>query len=99
MILYRIRGCAELWKGCGKLAISPRVSTNRTVLEKRFKRVCAKFKSQEKAFNLTLEQITIKDIKAPDLVELFSTEDPTALIQSFKAINGMAFIPEEINEN
>jgi hypothetical protein len=95
MILYRIRGRAELWEHCGMLAISPRVNTNKTALTKGFKELCTKYKRKNIAFDLTFEQLKLKTIKASDLVEVFATEDPTLLIKSFKAINRCTFAPGE----
>jgi len=87
MILYRVRGKAEIFKGCGMVDIIPDVGTNEIKIRQRFKQFAKTHKQKNTSYNICLEQLNIKKIMKKDLVELFQTGDPNSLLSSFKTID------------
>jgi hypothetical protein len=83
MKIYRLKGRAEQWAGCGMLPInSAFVDTNQTTLKKMAARVVDKLTEQNKAFKIDLERLEIKSFTAMVAMQALKKEDSDELIET-----------------
>lgn len=83
MKIYRLKGRAEQWAGCGMLPInSAFVDTNQTSLKKMAVKVAKKLGDQNKGFKITLERLEIKSITTLVIMQALKKEHSDELIES-----------------
>lgn len=91
MNLYRLKGRAERFSGCGMLFINPVVSPNIADLKKKIKPILAKNRQENKRYHVFIEILQIKDFNRDMIVELLQTEDTEAVVATRECMETFTF--------
>ena len=80
MNLYRLRGRAEAWSGCGMIDIVPKVSGNQTWLLAAGKVFVKDLKKQKHHYKLVAEKLTVRTPTKEEWMKALSAGDINDLI-------------------
>ena len=91
MIIYRMCGKAEAFKGCGMIEIEPECRSALAPLKKRLNAESSALESAEIDHDLRLEKLQIKKLDAVVALELFTVQCPSVLVESCEVVHKKSY--------